>query len=40
MLITHIWLTNVERRVRDVLRRAGTGWLKNTEVCDLLVHHR
>ena len=27
-------------RVRDVLSRAGEGWLKNTEVCDLLVHFR
>lgn len=27
-------------RVRDVLSRAGEGWLKNTEVCDLLVHYR
>jgi hypothetical protein len=27
-------------RVRDVLARAGEGWLKNTEVCDLLVHYR
>lgn len=23
-----------------MLRRAKTGWLKNTEVCDLLLHHR
>lgn len=34
-----LWIA-VVCRVRDVLSRASEGWLKNTEVCDLLVHFR
>ena len=27
------------QKVRDILHKAQSAWLKNTEVCDLLLHY-